>query len=84
VSGKYEKISLSRRRFLCVLFSNLTTLSLLLSITTSILLNIKLPYELNSIFYGSCIAFYFFIVWQMIISTLVGLFYLGEKIHTPS
>lgn len=84
ISGAYEKIPLSRRRFLCVLFSNLTMVSLLLSVTTSILINMNLTIEVYTLLKVAGALIYFFIVWQMITSTLIGLFYLGEKIHTPS
>lgn len=80
ISGVYQPTSISRRRLLCMLFSNLTAISLLITITTSILLKVTASYPIAL----AGVFFYFFIIWQMITSTLIGLFYLGEKIHTPS
>ena len=81
-----EKIEtpISRRRLLCMLFSNLTAVSLLLLIFSKIFLKIDLKDD-EAVFLPLLGVFlYFFVVWQMLVSTFLGLFYMGEKMHNVS
>ncbi|ELI0610685.1 hypothetical protein [Vibrio vulnificus] len=77
-------IPLTRRHFLCLLFAYLTAVSLVLVIFTKLAIFAELPKSLA--FLGSEIRnigalFYFFVLWQMISATFLGLFYLGDKLH---
>lgn len=76
-------IDMTRRRFLCVLFSYLTAVSIFLVIAAKIGLQIVVPTEYYLIV--SWVGFFVFnlFLWQMIIATILGLYYLGERLHTP-
>ena len=87
-SGK-ETIRLSRRRFLSQLFAYLTALSFVISMVSIMTLavgaNIKVifnPIYLN-IAKISFLFLYFLALSQMTTVTLWGIYYLGERIHTP-
>ncbi|WP_373949616.1 hypothetical protein [Vibrio pomeroyi] len=76
-------IEMTRRRFLCVLFSYLTAVSIFLVLCTKIALAITVPSEwfIPAAWVG--IVGFFFLLWQMILATVLGLYYLGERLHTP-
>lgn len=86
--GKIE-IGLTRRRFLCLLFAHLTAVSVCISVFASFGRAIAGPVQrsvgqglLNIGFYfGS--AVYVFFLFQMIVVTLWGLYYLSDKMHQP-
>jgi len=86
-SGKIE-IGLTRRRFLCLLFAHLTALSILLSIGSAALkwfapLSIQFhPLVYNGGFYVASFLYALFL-FQLIVVTLWGLYYLSDKIHQP-
>ncbi|MBY7973841.1 hypothetical protein KW462_08080 [Vibrio fluvialis] len=81
--GNPLMIKMTRRRFLCVLFSYLTAVSIFLVLLTKIGLAVELPtkYVVVASWVGS--AAFFLVLWQMILATLLGLYYLGERLHTP-
>lgn len=80
-----EKITveMTRRRFLCVLFAYLTAVSILLVVAAKFGLAIDLP-ESKMAFAWLGFILYFFIFWQMLVSTFLGLYYMGERLLTPS
>lgn len=75
-----KKEDLTRRLFLCMLFSFLTALSILIVVFNSFLLPVLIfkGNEIATILFT--IAFLFFF-WQLIITTFFGLYYLGDRIH---
>ncbi len=83
------EIELTRRRFLCLLFAHLTALSLALSMFAAFALSIAplvrnaLPGWFGEVLFYVFSAAYFFFVFQMLIVTLWGLFYLSDKMHQP-
>lgn len=86
-TGKME-IGLTRRRFLCLLFAHLTALSILLSIGAAFLMwSAPLAANLNPIirnggFYTASFLYTLFL-FQLLVVTLWGLYYLSDKIHQP-
>lgn len=82
-------VELTRRRFLCLLFAHLTALSLALSVGSSLGRSLAAPvkdllpvWAAEPLFYVVC-GGYFFLVFQMLVVTLWGLTYLGDKMHLP-
>jgi hypothetical protein len=87
--GREELVELTRRRFLCLIFSYLTALSF--ALTLALVLGLPLVAELRAsvshevasslrLIVSGGLAFF---VAQMLVITLWGLFYLGERVHTP-
>lgn len=82
-------VQLTRRRFLSSMFAFLTTSSIfltLLSITAlSVVESVKamLPPSYIPVFKAGFSLVYFVFVVQLISVTMWGLFYLGERVHTP-
>jgi hypothetical protein len=81
--GHPQMIEMTRRRFLCVLFSYLTAISILIILVTRFCLSVELPEDSFVIWAWSGIALFFLVLWQMIIATILGLYYLGERLHSP-
>lgn len=81
--GNPMMIEMTRRRFLCVLFSYLTAISIFIVLFTRISLSITFSTEVDSIASWLGTFTYFFFVWQMLLATVLGLYYLGERLHTP-
>lgn len=87
--GKSVKIELTRRRFLCSMFAFLTAeniflvalsiLSTTFSQASKALLSTTLHLPISAVF----LLIYFVLLWQMIVTTFWGLFYLGDKLHQP-
>lgn len=87
----YEPVDkiLTRRHFLCLLFSYLTAISLMLCIVTPILTAfapILREYLLNSfllsfIYFIFTFLFFFFIA-QIVLITLLGLYYISDKMFS--
>ncbi|TLF46040.1 hypothetical protein FEI13_17275 [Halomonas urmiana] len=85
INTQYRDVELSRRRFLCMLFSFLAVQSIVLSVVGLI------PESFG--FYGdgkinvsgnvaySFLAFYFFFAIQLLTATMHGMYYLGDRIH---
>lgn len=81
--GSFLMVEMTRRRFLCVLFSYLTAISIFLVIGARIGLAITVPSEYFAAASWSGIVIFMFVLWQMILATVLGLYYLGERLHTP-
>lgn len=81
--GSSLMIEMTRRRFLCVLFSYLTAVSIFLVLASRIFLSMEIPHEYFLI--ASWVGFmsFLFVLWQMVLATVLGLYYLGERLHTP-
>lgn len=83
-----QEIELTRRRYMCSMFSYLTAACLILClaiiISTSFNEYAKLFFSVNIVLGLKLIsaAVIFFILTQMMIVTFWGLYYLGEKVHT--
>ena len=87
--GNLQEVALTRRRFLCMMFSYLTALSF--AITVAAIAGIALAEPLahiignqatNALRFVGAFA-YLLLTTQMLMVTLWGLFYLGERMHTP-
>lgn len=81
--GNSMLVEMTRRRFLCVLFSYLTAVSVLIVMVTRIALNLVIPNECWLVVSWFGISIFTYAVWQMIVATLLGLYYLGERLHSP-
>src|SRR5690606_323648 len=87
VNGVANATRLTRRRFLCLLFAFLTVECVVLTLFSVGLINLApaISHALSGFWYISlrCIAsfVYWFLVAQMLLATLWGIYYLGERIH---
>lgn len=87
--GKESPVELTRRRFLAMLFAFLTAESLLIIIFSIFLISYAQPlfsFTHESLAIGKIIgtlliSVYFLILYQMILATFWGLYYLGYKLH---
>lgn len=84
INDQMRPVSVTRRRLMCMLFSYLTFLSLFTSIFTTILLHIPTPLWVPDFALALCSGFYIFIMWHMLFVTLIGLYYLGERLHNST
>lgn len=91
-NGKLIKVELTRRRMLCIIFAYLTVLSFVLTMSSIAALtfaeDLKAAIQASSplLVRWTKAAFtfiYFGALFQMLAITLWGLFYLGERMHTP-
>jgi len=81
-SGEIKLLPVSRRRFLSSLFAYLTGVSLLIVVGTHIALRVHVEnLVLQVVLDWSGFSVFFFIVWQLILTSFLGLFYLGERLH---
>ncbi|KQN68078.1 hypothetical protein ASE99_01570 [Serratia sp. Leaf51] len=71
---------LTRRLFLCMLFSFLTALSIIIVMLNAFISPVlaAYPYFLLHFSY-SCVLI--FLTWQLLVATFFGLYYLGDRIH---
>lgn len=87
VRGVDQFIELTRRRFLCLMFAFLTAESILLIILSIFGITIRgavvtaIPVSAVFPVHVLASAIYFFIFWQMVVVTLWGLYYLGDRLH---
>lgn len=81
--GNSIMVDMTRRRFLCVLFSYLTASSVFLVIFFYIARAIGSASQFAPPYHWIFATVFLFIFWQMITATLLGLYYLGERLHTP-
>jgi hypothetical protein len=87
--GKDVDIELTRRRFLCLMFAFLTAESFLLILvaifSVSIAGSVKtlLPVEFHYVSVAVFLFLFLFILWQMVVTSFWGLFYLGDRLHQP-
>lgn len=76
-------VDMTRRRFLCVLFSYLTAMSIFLVLISRIFLSFEVPEDYFLVLSWSGFVLFTFVLWQIVLATILGLFYLGERLHTP-
>lgn len=87
--GGLEVVKLTRRRFLSAMFAYLTALSIFLTLAVMLGLTVAQPFkDLLPLHFWEAARFIFgfaflLFVAQLVCVTLWGLFYLGERIHTP-
>ncbi|WP_205960273.1 MULTISPECIES: hypothetical protein [Pantoea] len=76
------EVEITRRVFLCLLFSFLTAESIILVIFSFLFSFLLLPaaHYLSFIY----LTVFIFVFWQLIVSTFFGLYYLGDRIHYNS
>ena len=90
IRGEKNIINLTRRRFLCMLFSFLVAESIIISLlgifATSFTPVVKMyfPEIFQDISRYLFVAVFFLLFWQLLTSTMLGLYYLGDKIHQPN
>lgn len=89
VRGQVSEIELTRRRFLCMLFAYLTLESFFLAISpifvglyVPILSKALLPMAKEALSF-IFILLYIFAFIQMLVITMLGLYYLGDRLHQP-
>ena len=96
-NNQLTHVELTRRRFLCMMFSYLTALSIGLTliaivVTTfadpiaALLKTSLLPVYAHALQTGLRVVgatLFFWLFMQMVVVTLWGLYYLGERMHTP-
>jgi hypothetical protein len=89
VQGKNVTIELTRRRFLCSMFAFLTAESLLIIMLSVFSQSIYLPLKnvihgyFQNLASGLFMLIFFLLFWQMIVTSFLGLFYLGDRLHQP-
>ena len=81
--GNPLMVEMTRRRFLCVLFSYLTAISIFLVIGAEFGLLIEVPHNYQRPLSWLGIGAFMYFLWQMVTATVLGLYYLGERLHTP-
>ena len=85
INTQYLDVTLSRRRFLCMLFSFLTMQSIFVSILGMVPSSFGFYadgiLEVNFYFALSYLAIYFFMALQLLTATMHGMYYLGDRIH---
>ncbi len=89
MTGGVVMEALTRRRLLCMMFSYLVALSLIVALVGTMGVAVAAPVSHllheAAIFWLRLGVMYVFLllVWQMVTITLWGLFYLGDRVHTP-
>jgi hypothetical protein len=89
VQGQKVPIELTRRRFLCSMFAFLTAESLILIVLAifgqAVYLPAKaiFPEKLHVLASATYMVVFLFALWQMLITSFWGLFYLGDRLHQP-
>lgn len=87
LKGKNKTETLTRRRFLCLLFGYLSFLSIFLyflgSVTQLLEHNVKALFagDLYTFLKWSFVEFFLFLSANLIVTTLLGLFYMVDRIH---
>lgn len=82
---KYELVNLTRRWYLCLLFSFLTAESVVIVVVSYVLVGGSVIANTSNVLILG-VSFMFLLnllFWQLIIATFFGLFYLGDKLHHP-
>lgn len=90
-SGVSNLISLTRRRFLCLLFAFLTVECVVLTLFSVVALAVAPAVAgwlqarpwLHLTVFGASVFVYGMLLWQLLVATLWGLYYLGDRIHQP-
>lgn len=89
IGGQKNEIELTRRRFLTHLFAFLCFESLAVMVVCMFALLVGAPILvifIDPVAYGIKIGFVFLVLlmfWQMILVTLLGLYYLGDRLYRP-
>lgn len=84
--GIVNLIELTRRRFLSLLFAFLTVECIVLTFFSIALVSaapsfLRVDETVHTIFYLLTVFIYFLVLFQLLVATLWGLYYLGERIH---
>lgn len=88
-NGKLTEVKLTRRRMLCIMFAYLTvesfglTIAAITATTMATPIKAVLPEVIQSSMRFGFMFLYLMFLWQLLSVTLWGLYYLGERIHTP-
>ena len=83
LNGAFETITLTRRRFLPTMFAYLTVQSFIASMIGMVLISFDMT-SLSKYYLAVAFFCFIYIIWQLLIITLWGIYYLGERIHTPN
>lgn len=78
------EVEITRRVFLCMLFSFLTAESILIVIISYFLSSMTISESYSFCFNISFLLIFMFLFWQLITATFFGLYYLGIRIHYNS
>jgi len=88
-NGKAAVVQLTRRRFLSSMFAYLTALSIILTVVAIGAVSLATPLrEMVDIWWhpwlkGAFSFFFFGFGIQLLVVTMWGIYYLGERVHTP-
>ena len=88
-NGFPERVPMTRRRFLSSMFAYLTALSIVLTLLAVGMLTVAEPFKTAlppaCYLFIKCAITYVFLLFacQMVTVTFWGLYYLGDKLHTP-
>lgn len=89
IQGENVAIELTRRRFLCSMFAFLTAESIILIVLAIFSSSAYIPFkavirESWQIWLSGLFTMMFFLlIWQMIVASFWGLYYLGDRLHRP-
>jgi len=89
VTGKRNRIPVTRRRFLCLLFAYLTFECIVLTLASILGLSFVnavrgvVSTEIGLLLFSVSVFVFFFLLSQMVVVTFWGLYYLGDRIHQP-
>lgn len=88
VRGVSNKIDLTRRRFLAMMFAFLTAESILLTLLSIAIVSFSVELSafytstwFGTLFVAAVLFFFFILLFQMVLATFWGLYYLGHKLH---
>jgi hypothetical protein len=88
-SGTWVDMRLTRRRFLCLLFAYLTAVSVMLSLLAFYSRAVAAPARkvflpiVVDVSSFMALAVYLLFLFQLVVITLWGLYYLGDRMHQP-
>lgn len=88
-AGTWVEMKLSRRRFLCLLFAYLTAISVVLSLFAYYARAIAQPARqlilpiVVDVLSFLALGIYLIFLFQLVVVTLWGLYYLGDRMHQP-
>ena len=88
-NGRKSEIRLTQRRFLCMLFSFLTVEAMIIflfsvaCLTFSDSMKVCIPEPYHVVAYWAFFMFFGLLFWQMVTATMIGLYFLGDRIHHP-
>ncbi|SIQ03130.1 hypothetical protein SAMN05880566_101522 [Janthinobacterium sp. TND4EL3] len=88
-SGTWVEMKLTRRRFLCLMFAYLTAVSIVLSLLAYYCRAVAAPARnlFTPMFVDAlsllALGIYLLFLFQLVVVTLWGLYYLGDRMHQP-